>query len=126
MSDDKPDLAAVLDHYGVVFNPARSSQKCLCPVHEEHVKSCSINLDEGWFNCHACNAKGDSWNLIMLKEGIGFAAARLYAESISLDCGTNVPQTNEPRTDVLFGRSRPVSRDRKTSGFRPRIGSAER
>jgi len=119
MSEDKPDLAAVLDHYGVIFKPDRSSQKILCPVHEEHVQSCSINLDEGWWNCHACNAKGDSWNLIMLKEGMGFAAAVQYAKSISLDCGTNVPQANESRTDGLFGRSRPVSRDRKGGGFRP-------
>ena len=47
MTDDKPDLAAVLDHYGVDYYPTgRASQKVLCPVHEDHIKSCSINLDE--------------------------------------------------------------------------------
>ena len=119
MSEDKPDLGAVLDHYNVVFKPDRSSQKVLCPVHEEHVQSCSVNLDEGWWNCHACNAKGDSWNLIMLKEGIDFAAAVQYAKSISLACGTNVPQTTDTRTDGLFGRSRPVARDHNKGSFRP-------
>ena len=60
MTDDKPDLAAVLDYYGVDYYPTKHSQKCLCPVHEDHIKSCSINLDEQWFVCHACGAKGDS------------------------------------------------------------------
>ena len=126
MSEDKPDLAAVLDHYGVIYNPNKSSQKCLCPVHEEHVQSCSVNLDEGWWNCQACNAKGDSWNLIMLKEGLDFGPAVQYAKSISLSCGTNVPQTNESRADGLFGRSRPVSRDRKVGAFRPSLRAVER
>ena len=119
MSEDKPDLGAVLDFYGVIFKPDRSSQKVLCPVHEEHVQSCSINLDEGWWNCHACNAKGDSWNLIMLKEGLDFGPAVQYAKSISLSCGTNVPQADNPRTDGLFGRTRAVSRAREGSRFRP-------
>jgi len=119
MSDEKPEMAALLDHYGVNYKPARRSQKILCPFHDEKVESCSVNLDENWFVCHACDVKGDTWNFIMLKEGIDFATAVQYAKSISLSCGTNVLQANEPRTDGLFGRSRPVSRDRKGSGFRP-------
>ena len=126
MSDDKPEMAALLDHYGVNYKPSRNSQKILCPFHDEKVESCSVNLSENWFVCHACEAKGDTWNFIMLKEGIEFATAVQYAKSISLDCGTNVPQTTESRTDGLFGRSRPVSRDRKTGGFRPSLRAVER
>jgi DNA primase len=116
MSEDKPDLAAVLDHYNVVFKPDRSSQKVLCPVHEEHVQSCSINLDEGWWNCHACNAKGDSWNLIMTKEGIDFAAAIAFAKDLALGCGSN---SKAPREVGLFGREHPARRVGDHKRFRP-------
>ena len=85
MSEDKPDLAACLDHYGVDYDPGKSTQKVLCPVHEEHVKSCSIDLDQQFFNCHACQAKGDSWNLIMIKEGVEFAAAVKFAEKLAFN-----------------------------------------
>lgn len=30
----------------------------LCPFHEDSKPSLSINLDEGYFRCHACGAKG--------------------------------------------------------------------
>lgn len=126
MTNEKPDLAAVLDYYGATYKPDRSSQKILCPVHEEHVQSCSINLDEGWFNCHACGAKGDSWNLIMLKEGIGYAAAVKLAEGIARASGGNIRKAVEPTTEGLFGRSRPVSRDRERKPFRPGLRAVER
>ena len=126
MSDDKPDLAAVLDFYGVIFKPDRSSQKVLCPVHEEHVQSCSIDLDEGFFNCHACNAKGDSWNLIMLKEGCDFATAVRTAKDLAFTSGTNVPSATDTTTDGLFGRQRAGRRDGGKQPFRPSLRSLGR
>ena len=122
MSEDKPDLAATLEHYGVTYHPDRSSQKILCPVHEEQVPSCSINLDEQWFNCHACNAKGDSWTLIMLKEGIDFAAAVKFSEGIVSASGNHVRKTVDTNHDGLFGRSRPERRDGERKPFRPSLG----
>ena len=32
--------------------------KVVCPFHEDHHPSLSINLREGHFKCHACGAKG--------------------------------------------------------------------
>jgi len=119
MSEDKPDLAAVLNHYGVVFKPNRSSQKVLCPVHEEHVQSCSVNLDQGWFNCHACNAKGDSWNLIMLKENCDFITAVALAKDLALGCGSN---PKAPCTVGLFAREHPTRRGGNRKPFRPTLG----
>jgi len=34
--------------------------KVLCPFHDDHDPSLSINLQDGHFKCHACGAKGGS------------------------------------------------------------------
>lgn len=122
----KPDLASVLDHYGVVFDPTRGSQKILCPVHEETVKSCSINLDEQWFNCHACGKKGDSFTLIMEKEGVDFATAVTIAKKIPSYGGDHISGSDDSRVPGVLGRTRPERRDGETRGFRPRFFSSER
>jgi len=122
MSEDKPDLAAVLNHYGVVFSPNRSSQKCLCPVHDDHIKSCSLNLDEQWFVCHACGAKGDSWNLIMAIEGCDYSTAKQYAEGFARASGSNIREAAQPTTDGLFGRQRAGRRNGDRKPVRPSLG----
>lgn len=116
----KPYLGDVLDYYDVVYDRGRMSQKALCPVHDDHIKSCSINLEEeGWYNCLACGSKGDSLNLIMEKEGIGFAAALKFAEGIATDGSHKVSVATESRGEALLGRTRPERRDDHSRGFRP-------
>ena len=124
MSEDKPDLAAVLDHYGVDYDPSKTSQKCLCPVHEDHIKSCSINLDEQWFVCHACGAKGDSWNLIMAKEECDYPTAKRHAEGFALARGTNVSGATIARDDGILGHTRPGRSHSSNSRFRPSFDRA--
>ena len=122
MSEERPDLAAVLDHYGVTFNPDRVSQKVLCPVHEEYIESCSINLDEQWFNCHACGAKGDTWNLIMAKEKCDFVTAVGKAEGITRGVHKDARPDRASGVPGLFGRVRPAGHSGKRVPFRPRLG----
>lgn len=112
------DLSIVLDHYNVDYNPGKRSQKILCPVHEEFVPSCSINLDEGWFRCHACDAKGDGYNLIMEKERCGFADAVKIAET--LGSVGRPKEVGRPREAGLLGRTRPGRRS-DGRGVRVRI-----
>jgi hypothetical protein len=116
----KPSLVSVLDYYGVVYHPDRISQKIHCPVHEDAVSSCSINLDdEGWWKCFACGKAGDSLTLIMEKEEVDFAAALRFAEKIPGYGGDNVSGTNERRVPGLLGKTRPERRDGKQVRFRP-------
>ncbi len=119
--EEKPDLAAVLEHYGADFDPNKGSQKILCPIHDERVESCSVNLDEQWFNCHACGAKGDSWNLIMEREHCDFTTAIGKAEGITKSGSTGHPAAG-PNIPGLFGRVRPAGRSGKRVPFRPKLG----
>ena len=84
---ERPDLATVLDHYGVGYKPDRVNQKILCPVHEERVPSCSVQLTKGLWMCHSCGKGGDSWTLIMVKEGVDFGGARAFASSLGITEG---------------------------------------
>ena len=48
----------------------------LCPFHDDHEASLSINMNEGHFKCFACGAKGgDVIAYLMLRYGLGFKEA---------------------------------------------------
>jgi len=114
---NKPSLASVLDYYCITYHPDRVSQKIHCPVHEDAVSSCSINLDEEeWWKCFACGKAGDSLTLIMEREGCDFVTAVKFAAGHSMSSG----DTNDGRVPGLLGRSRPERRNGRQS-FRPRF-----
>ncbi|MEU0739280.1 CHC2 zinc finger domain-containing protein [Streptomyces sp. NPDC006134] len=81
---EKPTLAAVLDHYEVDYNPGRATGMAPCPLHEDNTPSLSYHLDRGLWKCHSCGEGGDSYSLLMKKEGVTFARARALAASLSL------------------------------------------
>jgi hypothetical protein len=78
----KLDVIEVLLHYGIDVHPGRHEQLALCISHSESKPSMSVNSDKGVVNCHACEFSGDGWHIIMLKEGIGYAAALEFAEKV--------------------------------------------
>ena len=121
---DKPPLGVVLDHYDIAYRPGRVRQKICCPVHDEKEPSCSIDLEDDWFNCHACHAGGDAFSLIMLKEGVDFATARTRAEEITGRGGYGLSQPDEPGRAGIFGPSRSGRGGGGRLPFRPRIFSS--
>jgi hypothetical protein len=121
--NEKPDLRPLLDHYDVVYKPNKTRQKVLCPIHEERVPSCSIDLDEGWFNCHACDIAGDGWNLIMEKERCDFRTAVKIAEGLAASSGSPVLRAGQGGSSGLLGHSRNTSRSGRRAPYRPRLFS---
>lgn len=103
--DTKPDLEEVLAHYGCY---APHDGKYLCLVHDEDNPSMNVQLREGLWFCHSCGEGGDSWSLIMKKEGVDFKDAAKFAEKQDWSAVGPAP---EP-ADELFGRRRP-GRERK-------------
>ncbi|MGL4178301.1 MAG: CHC2 zinc finger domain-containing protein [Dermatophilaceae bacterium] len=77
---DVPDLTDVLTHYGVHVTGLHGNRQVLCPVVDEGVPSCSVQLDKNLINCFGCGFKGDSISLIMEKEGLTRGAAYRWAE----------------------------------------------
>jgi DNA primase len=123
MTIEKPDLSSVLDYYCIDYNPGKNSQKILCPVHEERVPSCSVDLSDNVYNCHACKSMGDSLTLIQEKERCDFATALSVAKEILANGGRSVSLADGPEDEGLFGRKRSVSRSGRRAPYRPRLYS---
>jgi hypothetical protein len=123
MTTSKPDLRAVLEHYNVEIRGQRRELQVLCPIHDESRPSCSVNLDKGLIHCMSCGFGGDSFDIIMKKEGLDeFRAAVAWAEAQlgfvsggipgpARRAGTRVPrgQGFAPRFRGTSVRGRPLS-----------------
>lgn len=71
----RPDIADLLDHYGVIGHRGMVP----CPLHEDRTPSCSVNYEKNLWNCFSCSEGGDSWSLIMKREGLDFEGAKEWA-----------------------------------------------
>lgn len=87
MSDEKPDLAVILEHYDIQVTHGKQVQMTKCPFHETVGKHFSINTGNGLYNCKSCGERGDSYTLIMKKEGVDFVGARAFAAGLGLSDG---------------------------------------
>ncbi|QQO39653.1 DNA primase [Streptomyces phage Hippo] len=90
-SDDnlKPTLESTLLHYGVELHPERRTGMTRCPLHEDNTPSLSYNLDKELWRCHSCGQGGDSYTLIMKKEGTDFRGARTVGAALDLTEGSS-------------------------------------
>ena len=114
----KPDLAAVLAHYGIEFSQTKGTIRCPLPDHDDLKPSCSIDLKDGLWHCHACGKGGDSYSLISDMEGVDFVGAAQLAATHGL-AADSLPPSGEHLSGSshaggrgLFGRSRADASDR--------------
>jgi hypothetical protein len=107
-------LRPILEHYAIYFHDTDSWQKTRCPVHDDGVPSCSLNLGTNYMECHACPFKGHTLDLIMAKENLSDRQAALaFAKGILGDGDFQISGSSGWRS----GRS-----VRPGAGFKPRYG----
>lgn len=65
---------------GKLSRPSRNWAKALCPFHDDHHPSLSVNVSSGAFRCFSCNASGaDIVAFVMLRDHVTFPqAARAF------------------------------------------------
>lgn len=80
----KHPIAPILEHYGAqTLDDTRTGWvKSKCPFHGDSHASAAVSFESDYFKCFACDMAGDTYEIIMKKEGIGFVEALAYAESI--------------------------------------------
>jgi DNA primase len=118
--DERPDINAVLEHYGSSTKDRRSYMTN-CVFHEDRTPSLSVNTEIHVWNCMSCSKSGDSYTLIMLKEETDFRGAREIAKQLGLEHGTG--ETPAAVGSSYGGTRRASARapSRKASGgYRPR------
>lgn len=122
MSDERPDLAAVLEHYGVHVPSSRVTAMVACPLHEDQTPSCSINLDKQLWRCHSCGEAGSSYDLIMKKEDTDFVGARAFASAQHFAAGSGGGSDSELSGSAYGGRRKVPDRSRnqpRGGGYTP-------
>lgn len=79
----KPDIAIVLEHYGVKVLDRHGWVPCKCVIHDDAQASAAYNLDNQAYNCLVCQVLGDVYTLVQAKEGLDFKDAKRKAASIT-------------------------------------------
>ena len=92
MQSEKPDITAILEHYGATVPVRLGWAKMKCPFHNDSHASAAVNLSENIFKCHGCQMKGDGYAIIISKEGVEFLEAVNIAKRILDACGKVLPQ----------------------------------
>jgi DNA primase len=98
---DKHSIADYLHFIGATV-PAEGHgwRKIKCPFHEDGHASAGVNFKENRFKCHGCGVSGDTYDLIMHKEGGNYREAVQYAEAISLTGNAAVSKRYTPSKSV--------------------------
>ena len=92
---EKPSIEEYLNYLGAEI-PARGSgwRKMKCCFHIDSHASAAVNYDKNAFVCHGCGVKGDTYSLIMEKEGMNFSEAKQFAEKFSTASNSEVRGNN--------------------------------
>lgn len=93
------NVAAVVSDLFTRRTPAGAGQVLVnCPVHEDKTASCSVNTVSGLWNCKACGAAGNVFDLYMAARGCDFRTAlhELEARAGITNQTTGNPATPQP------------------------------
>ena len=98
---DKPSIEEYLNYIGATL-PAMGSgwRKMKCPFHIDSHASAAVNYDKNAFICHGCGVKGDTYSLIMYKEGGNYREALKFAEEFLITGNTEVRSKNRTSRTV--------------------------
>lgn len=91
---EKPDLRAVLEHYGIYVHGEKGMTRCWFQE-QDRKPSMSVDFRTGLYHCHACDKGGDAWTLIMEKEGVDFVGAVEWATRTNLAAAEEVAGGSE-------------------------------
>lgn len=100
---DKPSIEEYLQFIGA-NTPAVGSgwRKMKCPFHSDSHASAAVNYDKNAFICHGCGVKGDTFSLIMYKEGGDYREAVKFATSVLTTGNTEIRSKHRSSERVSF------------------------
>lgn len=107
LTDNQPLILSILMMINPSWDPPRNDQRewtpCLCPFHDEEVKSAAVSFEHNAFRCFACGVKGSAITLLMKHKRLGYKDAVDYAKRFDEAGGVGVPQgtARKPRRRVF-------------------------
>ena len=98
---EKPSIEEYLNYIGATVPPMGSGwRKMKCPFHIDTHASAAVNFDKNAFVCHGCGVKGDTYSLIMYKEGGDYREAVKFATSVLTTGNTEIRQQDRSSNRV--------------------------
>jgi len=73
-----PDTFLAIYSQFLDLKPSGKEYMALCPFHDDHHPSLSVNPETGLFHCHACGASGNVWQFIERYWNVDFKTAVEY------------------------------------------------
>lgn len=122
MTTDKPDLVAVLEHYGSNIPDRHGYISVRCVLHEDTLASATVNIDKQRYHCFVCSFDGDVYDVVARKEDIGdFKDVIARAEAIADGKRKQVSRSTGSSDGLLPARS--GNRGRSRRYVPPRYGT---
>ena len=98
---EKPSIEEYLHYIGAAVPSMGSGwRKMKCPFHIDTHASAAVNFDKNAFVCHGCGVKGDTFSLIMYKEGGDYREAVKFAASVLTTGNTEIRGSDRKRSRV--------------------------
>ena len=85
---ERTSIVEIVSRYTALKRTGRNHQG-LCPFHAEKTPSFSVSEDRGVFYCFGCQASGDVFKFVMLKENLTFPEA---LERLARESGVELPK----------------------------------
>jgi DNA primase len=118
----RADFRAVLAHYGLQTVGSGEQTRMRCPFHDDERPSCSVNLAEGVWNCHAGCGAGNVLDLVHRLEAKDGATVTLpmAARTLADICGIDLGDGNGPEPAKEGRRASSGANGTRTSADRPK------
>lgn len=100
--DDAEALEIVFEHYDLRWPGGYGNKVINCPVHDDRHASASVNTSSGLWQCFACQASGDAYNLIMQREGVVFNDAVTILRELADKNGRAVRRSSDRQSGGLL------------------------
>jgi len=98
---EKPSIEEYLHYIGAaVPSMGNGWRKMKCPFHIDTHASAAVNFDKNAFVCHGCGVKGDTFSLIMYKEGGDYREAVKFAASVLASGNTEIRRNDRTSNRV--------------------------
>lgn len=69
------NIVDVIASFGINFEKRGSNYMCLCPFHDDHNPSMSVNPDKGIYTCFRCRESGGVFRFVQNYQNVGFIEA---------------------------------------------------
>ena len=103
----KVDIVGLFESFGVKLSQRGKGYAGLCPWHEDHEPSLSVDREKGLYHCFGCGESGDVVDLVEKMKGLGFREALEYLmrhathpqrETRKKEPAKETPKAREPET----------------------------